>query len=456
MTAEDKKPNGNQLKHLSIANMLEEGSYARLLKQTVYFIGIILFLLILWTVFTRLDEVAVSYGEVQPVKEIESVQHLEGGIVSAVYVRNGDEVKEGDKLIKLDPEQVASELQKLSGREVSLRLDILRLNAFIDETAPQLVGWRDAIGKSRFNTPENHAKIEQLLSESMNLLNKQNQERDNQRSIYLEKIQQRKSQLQQFLDSKTELTKKYRLDKQEEDMYGPLVNEGYVSRKEYLTAQRNSIESGALIKQTDAKIQESQSALEEAQNELTKLNTSFKKEALKELNQLNGQLIEIFYNIQRLTALSKRLVITSPESGIVKGLSLTPGRVISPGDTILEIVPSEGLMQVECKVSPHDIGHVRVGDRAKVKVMAYEFTRYGFIQGKVSEISASTFLNKDELPYYKAKITLDKNYVGNDPKLNQLKPGMTVEVDIITGKKSVMSYLISPITRGLESSFKER
>ncbi|PIZ03780.1 MAG: hypothetical protein COY58_07595 [Gammaproteobacteria bacterium CG_4_10_14_0_8_um_filter_38_16] len=456
MTTEEKKPNIEQLQQLSIANLLEEGSYPLLLKRSIYFIALILFALILWASFTKLDEVAVSFGEVQPIKEIESVQHLEGGIVAAIYVKNGDEVKKGEKLIKLDPEQVASELQKLSGREASLKLDITRLNAFINETPLPMIPWRDATTTSRFNTPENHEKIEGMLRESMDLLNKQNQERDNQRAIYLEKIHQKKSQLQQFLDSKTELEKKYKLDKQEEEMYGPLVKEGYVSRKEYLTAQRNSIESFAIIKQTDAKINEAKSALEESQNELEKLNNSFKKESLKELNQLNGQLIEVFYNIQRLTALSKRLVVTAPESGIIKGLTLTPGRVIAPGDNILDIVPTNGLMQIECKISPHDIGHVHIGDPAKIRVNAYEFTRYGSVKGTVNEISASTFLNKDELPYYKAKISIEKNYVGDNPKLNQLKPGMTVEVNIVTGKKSVMSYLISPITRGLKSSFRER
>lgn len=456
MTVEKKDSKTEQLKQLSIANLLEEGGYSQLFKRSLYFIASILFLLIVWSMITRLDEVAVSFGDVQPVNEIQSVQHLEGGIVSAVYVKNGDEVNAGDKLIKLDPEQVAAELQKLEGREISLKLDTVRLNAFINETPLHAISWRDTIAKSHFNTPENHKKTEQLLRESMDLLNKQNQERDNQRTIYLEKIEQRKSQLQQFLDSKSELQKKYELDKQEEEMYGSLVEEGNVSRKEYLNAQRNVIEAGAMIKQTDAKITEAKSALEEAQKELQKLNASLNKEALKELNQLNSQLLEIYYNIQRLTALSKRLIVTAPESGIVKGLSLTPGRVIAPGDTILDIVPTQGLMMVQCRISPHDIGHIHVGDPAKIKVMAYEFTRYGMINGKVSEISASTFVNKDDLPYYKAKVTLDKSYVGDNPNHNQLKPGMTVEVDIITGKKSVMSYLISPITRGLQSSFKER
>lgn len=458
MTAEEKekKTDTEQLHQISIAYLLEEGGYSDLFRRCLYVIASVLLALILWASFTKIDEVAVSFGDVQPVQEIQPVQHLEGGIVAAVYVKNGDEVRVGDRLIKLDPEQVAAELQKLTGREISLKLDIVRQEAFLNETPLHNIPWRETINKSSFNTPENHAKTEQLLQESMELLNKQNQERDNQRSIYKEKIEQRESQLKQFLDSKFELERKYKLDKQEEEMYGPLVEEGYVSRKEYLTAQRNTIEATALLKQTDAKIMEARSSLEEAQKNLQQVNNILNKDTLKELNQLNGQALEIHYTIERLKSLSKRLIVASPTSGIVKGLAVTPGRVISPGDTILEIVPTEGAMMIECKISTHDIGHIKIGDQAKVKVNAYEFTRYGVINGKVAEISASTFLNKDDLPYYKAKVSVDKNYVGDNPNQNQLKPGMTVEVDIMTGKKSVMSYLVNPITRGLKDSFRER
>ena len=458
MTTEEEHQQSNreQLKQISLASLLEEGGYARLFKRSLYFIAAILFALLLWASLTKVDEVAISYGDIQPVREVQPIQHLEGGIISAVYVKNGDEVRAGDKLVKFDPEQVNAELQKAQGREIKLILDITRLNAFISETPLHSVSWRDAVAKATFNTPEHHDKTEQLLRESLNLLIKQNQDRDNERAIYVEKIRQKSAQLQQFSDSAKELEKKLALDKQEESMYGSLVEEGYVSRKEYLGAQRNTIEAIAIIKQTDAKVKEAASELQESQTELEKLNTGLNKEALKELNQLNGQLLEVHYSIKRLSALSKRLVVTAPESGIVKGLTITPGGVIAPGDSILEIVPTQGEMLVQSKISTHDIGHIRVGDHAKIKVMAYEFTRYGTVNGKVTEISASTFFSKDELPYYKAKISIEKNYVGENPNHNQLKPGMTVEVDIITGKKTIISYLLTPITRGLKDAFRER
>jgi HlyD family type I secretion membrane fusion protein len=223
-----------------------------------------------------------------------------------------------------------------------------------------------------------------------------------------------------------------------------------------MNAQRKTIESLAQLKQIYAKINSSRSEMHEAEEELKKLDSTFNKQALEELNAINSQLLEIHHTIQRLTELNKNLVVKAPIRGIIKGLTVTPGSVISPGSNIFDIIPTGGEMGVSCKISTRDIGHIHLGDPAQVKVMAYEFTRYGSVDGKVTEISASTFTGPDNLPYYKAKVSLLKNYVGDNPKLNQLKPGMTVQVDIKTGKKSLISYLLQPITRGLSTSFKER
>ena len=190
------------------------------------------------------------------------------------------------------------------------------------------------------------------------------------------------------------------------------------------------------------------------------MDSALNKAALQEVNQINTQLLETQHIIERLTEANSRLTMTAPIAGIVKGLTALPGTVLPPGAGVMEIVPTQGDMQVECRVSPHDVGHVSVGDPADVKIASYEFARYGSVKGKVIEISASTFIAKDKegqgQPFYKAKVSLSQNYVGHNPKLNQLKPGMTVQVDIITGKKSVMSYLLKPITRALDTAFRER
>lgn len=452
----DKSSHSKQMEQISDVSLIEEGGYSKLMRSSISFIAIILALFILWASLTQIDEVAVSFGEIQPKQDIQSIQHLQGGTVATIYVKNGQEVEEGEQLLKFDPESAKSELQKSQSKELSLMLDVERLQAFIHKTPMSDINWRKSIEKSPYNTLENQKNIENSIRENNNLLTQQNRERQNQYAIYTEKIAQKKSQLLQYDSSKSELEKGLALYQKEEAMYESLVKTGYVSKIDHINAQRKTIESTAQLKQIYAKIESSRSEMNEAEEELKKLDTTFNKQALEELNTINSQLLEIHHTIQRLTELNKNLVITAPIRGIIKGLTVLPGSVIAPGSNIFDIVPTGGDMDVQCKVSTRDIGHIKIGDPAQIKVMAYEFTRYGTVNGKVVEISASTFTDQDKLPYYKTKIALSKNYVGDNPKFNQLKPGMTVQVDIMTGKKSLISYLLKPITRGLSEAFKER
>jgi len=445
-----------QMEQISDISLIEEGGYSKLMRRSTLIIAMIVALLIIWASLTQVDEVAVSFGEIQPAQEIQAIQHLQGGTVATIYVKNGQEVEEGEKLLKFDPEAVRSELQKSQSKELSLTLDSKRLQAFIHKTPPADIDWREAIVKSPYNTVENQKNIENSIREENNLLIQQVRERQNQYAIYKEKISQKKSQLQQYDDSRVELEKGLILYQKEEGMYESLVKTGYVSKIDYITSQRKTIESAAQLKQIYAKIESSRSELHEAEEELRKLDTTFNKQALEELNAINSQLLEIHHTIQRLMDLNKNLVIKAPTRGIIKGLTVLPGSVIAPGSNIFDIVPTGGKMDVICKVSTRDIGHIKIGDPTQVKVMAYEFTRYGIVDGKVIEISASTFADQDKLPYYKTKVSLSKNYVGNNPKINQLKPGMTVQVDIITGKKSLISYILKPIARGFNAAFTER
>lgn len=445
-----------QYERISSVAFVESGGYLQLVRRGIFFIATMLLVFILWAAFTKIDEVAVSFGDVQPMQDVQSIQHLQGGVVAEIYVKNGEEVQKDDLLLKLNPESVRSELDKAESREFTLILTATRLRAFVDKKPAHEINWFKAIENLSYNTPANSKNISNSIQQDINLLAEQERERENQYKIYREKLNQKESELKQYADSRVDLEKKLFLHEQEEKMYSTLVTKGYVSQRDYITAQRKTLEAVAQLKQVDAKIESSKSALQESQEEFRKLDIIFNKQALQELNQVDAQLLEARYTIQRLADLNKRLLITAPVTGIVKGMTVSPGSVISSAESILEIVPTRGKMLVDCKISTRDIGYVKVGDSAQVKVTAYEFTRYGMIDGKVFEISASTFTNKDGLPYYKAKVSLEKNYVGDDPRYNHLKPGMTVQVDIVTGKKSVIAYLLKPITRGMKESFRER
>ena len=405
--------------------------------------------------FAKINEVAVSFGEVSPLDEVHIIQHVQGGTIEKIYVKNGEEVQEGQPLIKLDPDAVHAELQKAQSGELTLLLNAARLRAFIEKKPEASIDWQGIIKKHPYNLPENEQVIEKSIKEDMNLLRQQNAERQNQYVIYKEKITQKEAELKQFSDSKIEMEKKLVLYQKEEDMYKAVVDKGYVSKRDYLEAQRKTIETTSQLKQIYARIDAGKSAIQEAQEELSKLDAVFNKQSLEKLDEIDTQLLSARHSIQRLADQQQKLLVRATVTGIVKGLDASAGSVIAPGGNILEIVPTRGKMIVECKISTKDVGHIKLGDRAEVKVLAYEFTRYGMVYGKVMEVSASTFTTDKGLPYYKGKVSLEKNYVGKDPKANILIPGMTVQVDIITGKKSVLSYLIKPITRGLQTSFRE-
>lgn len=456
MRPSDSDDHNTQLKYLSEVKLIEEGGYSRLVKRSIIFISVMLLCFILWAIFTSVDEVAVTFGDVQPVQDVQVIQHLEGGIISQALVKNGDEVKAGQILMQLDTKAVKSELQKSLGKELSLILDSERLNAFVNRVPAGKVDWYRKITKSSYDTAENRSQILELVLADIALLNQQSQERENQRILAKEKVEQKESQLTQLEMAKNGSEKQLELYIKEEKMLGSLVDQGHVSQREYIIAQRKVVEARDQVDRLTNQIVEAKSALKEAKDRLNQLDNTLSEAALKELNLIDQQLLETRHNIQRLEDIYKRSTVIAPIMGIVKGLTALPGTVIPAGEKLMEIIPTEGEMLVQTKLNTRDVGYVRVGDPAEVKITAFDFARYGSVKGRVIEISASTFTSKEGLPYYQTKVALEKNYVGNDPKKNLLKPGMTVQADIITNKKSIMSYILKPITRAFDSSFRER
>ncbi|EKD92321.1 MAG: Type I secretion membrane fusion protein, HlyD [uncultured bacterium] len=443
-------------KYFSEANLTEEDGYFRLVRRSIVFIAVVVFLFIIWAIFTKIDEVAVTYGDVQPVQEVQVIQHLEGGIVASVSVKDGEEVRAGKILMQLNPSNIKAQIAKEQGIELSLVLDKARLNAFVHHLVANQIDWYKSIASLPYNTPENQKQIVTSIQSDITLLEQQIRQREDQRTVLQEKVKQKQSQLQQLEDNKRDLEKQLESYLKEEKMLGSLISRGYVSEREYIIAQRKTADAKSQILKLTNQIIEAKSALKETDDYLFHLDNSLDEAALKELDKIDEQLIETHHNLQRLNDINARLTIQSPITGLIKGLTALPGTVISPGDKLMEIVPTEGEMQVQSKLSTRDIGYVHIGDPAEVKITTYDFARYGSIKGHVIEISASTFTSKEGLPYYQLKIALEKNYVGKDSKKNILKPGMTVQADIVTNKKSIMSYILKPITRALDSSFKER
>jgi HlyD family secretion protein/adhesin transport system membrane fusion protein len=236
-----------------------------------------------------------------------------------------------------------------------------------------------------------------------------------------------------------------------------LLDKGLVSRVTYLETERALSQARGDLTGVQGKIAEARGALGEARNSLLELDAKLRNEALGEMGLVTAELAQVREKLARLEDRVARLEVTAPVRGIVKGLRIkTIGGVVRPGETLMELVPLGDALVAEVKIMPRDIGHVAIGQPAKVKISTYDSARFGGLDGTLKQISASTFQEDRGEAYYKGVIELSQDHVGSDPEANPILPGMVVDADIVTGNRSLFRYFLKPIFRGLDSSFHER
>lgn len=445
-----------QLHQISTATLLEESSHLRLVMQGIIVMGMVIIALVVWAAFSYVKEVAVTYGEVIPKGKIQVIQHLEGGIVSNVYVNNGDEVKRGQVLVKMDPKAVQAELSQLRGRDIALILDSERLKAFTNGKFADLNAWAEAVIKSKYNTVKNDGEVNHLIEAEKVHLDSQYKTYMDQKNILEATLQKKKEQKKELDTQMAVLDRHISLITEEFNMYHKLKQQNYVSHRDYLVVVRELNKAKGERVRLDSQYEQTKEDIKEAEYKLKELDSTSREKALKELGTTNDKILELRHKIEKTEDQLDRLVVKSPVNGIVKGVTVFPGNVIKPGGQLLEVVPMSDNMLVESRVNPRDIGHIKVGDGVKVKVLTYDFARYGAITGKLIKISASTYKDEEGNPYYQATVSLDQQYIGSNGGRKYLKPGMTVQADIVTGEKTILQYLLKPIHRARDAAFSER
>ena len=235
-----------------------------------------------------------------------------------------------------------------------------------------------------------------------------------------------------------------------------LSKNGTVSRKDLIDSQRDVNRLEGEVRSITAQISEAEKAISEFEYRLQTLSAKTKDDALKELEEVETQISQNKETLLKLKERVDRQSVRAPVRGLVKDLRVNSiGGVIGAGQPIMEIVPLDSSLIVEVRIKPREIGNLKVGQPARVKVSAYDFSRYGVVEGELTFISAATFVDNDET-FYKGRIKLSQNYVGKDPKRNLILPGMVVEADVITGQKTILSYLLKPIHLSLDTAFRER
>lgn len=436
------KQSSRVTRHLAQAVQLEESGTAPLIRFTMLLASIACLAFVGWAALTHVDEVAVAEGEINPVGSVKTVQHLEGGLVDEILVKEGELVDLDQPLIKLSPAGALADLEQTRAREITLLLKSERLRAFADGRRPD------------FSFAKGY---ERLISDNMAIWQGQIQSRDSARSVIMTQIDQKRSDLHVLESQQSSMREQVASLQQVMGMKEELVNKGLISRVNYFDAKRELARVQGELTRTIGQAVTGRDAIREMEQRLIDLQSTSIKQTMDDLGVTVAELAQVQESIGRLEDKVKRLIIPTPVRGYVKGLTVrNAGAVIQPGGAVCDIVPVDREMKVEAKVMPRDVGHLKIGQRVKVKVTTYDFARYGAIYGELTAVSATSFLNEKGEPYFKAQVKLNKNYVGEDPGLHVVMPGMTVQTEIITGDKTLLQYMLKPIFTQMQQSFHER
>ncbi len=433
-----------QIRYMAQSVLLEESGTSRLVRMAILVVSLVVVAFAVWSALTRIDEVAAANGQVVPSGSVQVVQHLEGGIVRDILVRDKDLVDAGQSLIRFDPTQALAELDQVRARRMALWLRTERLRAFTEGREPDF----------GFALPD----YRRLVEDQQSIYRQQLTTRDSQREVLERQIAQKEAQLATIRNQQTAVRQQLAYQDEELQMRSTLVDQGLTSKILLLNLKREYANTQGELARLTGQIATVQEELAEIETRLVDIDATLRQDALQELGEASAELAQVEKSLQRAEDRVRRLEVVAPARGYVQDLKVnTVGAVLPAGGVLMEIVPVDEILLVEAKISTRDVGHVSVGQPVAVKVTSYDFARYGSIDGTLQSVSATTFIDEqDGRPYYKATVELSQPYVGNTPGLNPVLPGMTVQADVVTGHKTLLQYLLKPIYVSLRQAFHER
>jgi len=423
--------------------MLMRNSLGTKIMLWVSFIVIIW--LIVWAYYADIDSLTRGEGKVIPSSQVQIVQNLEGGIVSDIMVQEGDSVKKGDILVKIDDTSFNSIYRESQLKYNELEAKSIRLLA-------------ESSGRPFIVSKSIQKKSPHLIKHEFSLYRTNKAQLENNIAIYQHRLRQKRNELKEAQAKLLQLTHNYDLISQEVDLNRPLVKEGIVSEVEFLQLRRQANNIRGDMKAIKLSIPRLISVIEEEKDNIKEVKLKFQNKAKEDYNSVKAEMYRIKQaNVAREDKV-KRTFVRSPVNGTIKQLLVnTIGGVVKPGMNIVEIVPSQDNLIVEVRVKPRDIAFLYPGQRAIIKFSAYNFTIYGSLEGTVTNISADTIINKiDKKNYFMVRIKTAKSYLGEGDKKHYIKVGMTASVDIVTGKKTVLQYILKPILRAKENLLSNR
>ncbi|MBF0614599.1 MAG: HlyD family type I secretion periplasmic adaptor subunit [Magnetococcales bacterium] len=438
------KQGTKQRRYLAQSVVLEESGLSELVRLSLIFMATVVILFFVWATFARMEEMASTSGEVMPAGAVQLIQHLEGGIVKATLIHEGQLVEAGQLLFQMAPEAALADYNQMRARLASLEAQIARNRAFLADKEPDFVA-----------VP---AEFAQLIRDQKEYLGVQRASRDSRREVLVVRVQQRRTRIGSLTTQRNSLAEQLRSLDEEVTMRRSGLAMGLTSRLAVMGSERERSRVAGELDRTRADLVTAQKELDEAVKQLESFDDELRQDVVKELNSLASDMSQLREGMLRQHNRVERLEVRAPLRGVIKNLQMETLRgVVPPGGLLTELVPVEATRRVTTHISTRDIGHVKVGQRVTVKVTTYDFSRYGGIEGVLESVSATTFKDPaDPTPYFKGIIRLHQSYVGSDPKRNEVLPGMAVQADIHTGSKTLMEYMLKPIYASVDKAFRER
>lgn len=411
-----------------------------LLLLIAAFIGIALW----WASVAEIDEVTRGQGKVVPSSKVQIIQNLEGGILADVLVSEGQMVEKGDVLLKIDDTRFSSSFRESKLTYWELLARTARLSA---ESEGKPLELPDEL---MINQPE-------LAAEERGLYQSRQLQLQSTIDVLKRQAEQRRQELVEKQARQQQLSRSFELSNQELQMSEPLLAAGVMSEVEILRLKRTVNDLRGEMDSNRLAIPRIRSSIDEVQQKINEAVTRFESEAARELSEVRAEMERTEESVSALKDRVTRTNVRSPMKGTIKRLMInTIGGVIQPGMDLVEIVPLEDNLLIEAQIRPADIAFLRPGQEAMIKFTAYDFSIYGGLEAKLVRISADTITNEEDESFYLIYLRTEQNFIKSSMGELGIIPGMTVTVDILTGEKTVLDYLLKPILKAKNEALRER
>ena len=399
---------------------------------------------VIWSSTSEIEEITHGGGQVVPTQEIQVVQSLEGGILSELLVREGDKVEKGQILLKVNDVAFASEERGTEALAFSLKAKKARLEA-------------EAQGKA-FEVPEEIAqKFPDIARNEEALYRSRQQELDNAKSILDNKISSARAELAEVRAKINRLSESRNLLNQELALTKEMVAKRAVPKLEEIRLTRELSNISGQIREAVEQRSGLEADLRGAQREREDREDKFKSQVLGELNDVESKVSQLDENLTAIGDRVSRTEVRSPVDGIVNKIMLkTIGGVIEPAMQLIEVVPLDDDLKIVAKVSPQEIAFLRPDQDVNIKISAYDSQRYGSLKGKVVRIASNSTTDREGNVFFEIEVEANKNYLGTEENPLPITPGMIAETEIITGKRTILSYLMKPVLRTRDKALTER